>query len=132
MKHKIKEELCNPSIKRRIWQFNERVNVCDFHSIKIIGRGAFGEVRLVRFKEDQKLYAVKKLKKCEISRKNQTIHIRNEKDVLKQSDSKFIVKLQFTFQDNKHLYFVTEFVQGGDLMNLLIKLDIFEESMARF
>lgn len=113
-----------------------RLTQNEFESIKIIGRGAFGEVRLVRMKGTGELFAMKKLRKSEIIKKDQVAHVRAERDVMAYSDLYFknpwIVKLYFSFQDDENLYLAMEFVPGGDLMNLLIKQDTFPEHQARF
>merc|ERR1712000_783718 len=80
-----------------------------FQSIKIIGRGAFGEVRLVRLKSTGDLYAMKKLKKSEMIRKDQVTHVRAERDLLAESSSAlsynpWVVSLYFSFQDADYLY----------------------------
>jgi serine/threonine protein kinase len=50
--------------------------------------------------------------------------------VLANSNNPWIVKLNFSFQDNNNLYLVMEYLAGGDLMSLLIKRDIFTEKEA--
>ncbi|CAB4056206.1 LATS1_2 [Lepeophtheirus salmonis] len=59
-------------------------------------------------------------------------HVIAEKDILAEADNDWIVKLYYSFQDKDNLYFVMEYIPGGDLMSLLIKMGIFEESMAKF
>lgn len=54
----------------------------DFESIKVIGKGAFGEVRLVRHKGTGSLYAMKSINKGEMINKKQVKHIRTERDIL--------------------------------------------------
>lgn len=96
------------------------------------GRGAFGEVRVCRKKDDQAVYAMKIMKKSEMLRKNQVNHIRAERDVLALADNPWVVKLHFSFQTEKNLYLVMEYLPGGDLMNILMKLDILTEEQTRF
>ncbi|OMH85944.1 Serine/threonine-protein kinase orb6 [Zancudomyces culisetae] len=59
-------------------------------------------------------------------------HVRAERDVLAGSDSPWVVELYFSFQDNRCLYMIMEFLPGGDLMTMLIKYDIFPEDVTRF
>lgn len=56
--------------------------------------------------------------------KNQIGHIRAQRDVLSSLNNKWIVELKCSFQDENHLYLVMEYLQGGDLMNVLMKKDI--------
>jgi len=72
-------------------------------------------------------------------RKGQEGHVRAERDVLKAAalaatpaGSEWIVRLFYSFQDRDHLYLVLEFMGGGDLLNLLIERDVFEEDFTRF
>ncbi|TAQ88548.1 hypothetical protein B7494_g3164 [Chlorociboria aeruginascens] len=103
-----------------------------YNTIKIIGKGAFGEVKLVQKKQDGKVYAMKSLIKTEMFKKDQLAHVRAERDILAASDSPWVVKLFTTFQDPDFLYMLMEFLPGGDLMTMLIKYEIFSEDITRF
>ncbi|KAK1625507.1 serine/threonine-protein kinase cot-1 [Colletotrichum phormii] len=104
----------------------------NYNTIKIIGKGAFGEVKLVQKKNDGKVYAMKSLIKTEMFKKDQLAHVRSERDILAESDSPWVVKLFTTFQDSYFLYMLMEFLPGGDLMTMLIKYEIFSEDITRF
>lgn len=109
-----------------------KLSVNDFQTVKVIGRGAFGEVRLVQKRDTGKIFALKILRKSEMIKKDQLAHVRAERDVLAESDSKWVVQLYFSFQDALNLYLIMEFLPGGDLMTMLIKYDIFPEDVTRF
>ena len=121
--HAESEELRKNRIKQTIR---------DYESIKIIGRGAFGEVHVCRVKKTGEIVAIKKIKKDEIIKKNQIIHIRNEQKFMSKVKSPWIVELKASFQDNDFLYLVMEFLPGGDFMNLLIEKDKLTEEEAKF
>lgn len=104
----------------------------NYNTLKIIGKGAFGEVRLVQRKHDGKIYALKSLIKQEMHKKDQLAHVRAERDILANADSPWLVKLHTSFQDNTFLYMLMEFLPGGDLMTMLIKYEIFSEDITRF
>ncbi|CBX92868.1 hypothetical protein LEMA_P055740.1 [Plenodomus lingam JN3] len=104
----------------------------NFSTLKVIGKGAFGEVKLVQRKNDGKIYALKSLVKQEMFKKDQLAHVRSERDILAEADSPWVVKLHTTFQDNTFLYMLMEFLPGGDLMTMLIKYEIFTEDITRF
>ncbi|KAK0636563.1 serine/threonine-protein kinase orb6 [Bombardia bombarda] len=104
----------------------------NYSTVKIIGKGAFGEVKLVQKKNDGKVYAMKSLIKTEMFKKDQLAHVRAERDILAESDSPWVVKLYTTFQDVNFLYMLMEFLPGGDLMTMLIKYEIFSEDITRF
>ncbi|VDD91119.1 unnamed protein product [Enterobius vermicularis] len=109
-----------------------RLSVEDFTSLKVIGRGAFGEVRLVQKVDTGHVYAMKILKKTEMLEKEQTAHVRAERDILSEADCEWVVKMYFSFQDPLNLYLVMEFLPGGDMMTLLIKKDTLSEEITRF
>ncbi|KAK1920995.1 putative serine/threonine-protein kinase orb6 [Papiliotrema laurentii] len=109
-----------------------RIGLEDFRTVKVIGKGAFGEVRLVQKADTGKIYAMKTLKKNEMFKKDQLAHVRAERDVLAESNSPWVVQLYYSFQDTQFLYLVMEFLPGGDLMTMLIKYDTFSEDVTKF
>ncbi|KAI0265200.1 AGC/NDR protein kinase [Gloeopeniophorella convolvens] len=109
-----------------------KLGLHDFRTVKVIGKGAFGEVRLVQKTDTGKIYAMKTLKKEEMLKKDQLAHVRAERDVLAESNSPWVVQLFYSFQDPAYLYLIMEFLPGGDLMTMLIKYDTFSEDVTRF
>ncbi|KAM7308164.1 serine/threonine-protein kinase Warts [Ixodes scapularis] len=103
-----------------------------FCHLKRIGVGAFGEVALVRKKDTDHLYAMKTLSKEDVLKRNQVAHVKAERDILAEADNEWVVKLYYSFQDEENLYFVMDYIPGGDLMSLLIKEGVFQEPLARF
>lgn len=116
----------------------KKISPGDFESLVVIGRGAFGEVRLVRHKakgdEPVQIYALKSMKKEMMVLKNQVGHVRAEREALSKADSnnKWLTSLHYSFVDETHLYMVMEFLPGGDLMSLLIKEDTFSETVTKY
>lgn len=108
------------------------LNVGDFEKIKLIGKGAFGEVRLVRKVDSGQIYAMKVLPKKDMVNREQVAHVIAERDILVAAESEWIVKMFYAFKDEKNLYMVMEFVPGGDMMTLLIKRDTLSEEETRF
>lgn len=98
----------------------------------MIGKGAFGEVRLVQKKDTGHIYAMKILRKKDMLLKEQVAHVRAERDILAEADHQWVVKMYYSFQDSRNLYLVMEFLPGGDMMTLLIKKDTFSEEMTQF
>ncbi|KAI0988780.1 hypothetical protein GJ496_007251 [Pomphorhynchus laevis] len=84
--------------------------VSEFDILKQIGKGAFGDVHLVRHIHTDNVYALKTMKKSEMVK------------------SDWIVKLVYAFQDPTNLYMVMEYVPGGDLVNLLSREDLNEQA----
>ncbi|OAX41063.1 kinase-like protein [Rhizopogon vinicolor AM-OR11-026] len=133
---------------RARWRQNEteylrerrrKVDATAFIKLKTIGHGAFGVVSLVKERITGQLFAIKQLRKNDMLRKGQEGHVRAERDILKSASmvtspggAEWIVKLHYSFQDRDNLYLVLEFMGGGDLLNLLIERDVFDENFARF
>jgi len=114
-----------------------RLSQNSFETRAVIGRGAFGEVRLVKMKETGQLFAMKMLKKSEMIKKEQVYHIWAERDALADNNyfyeqNPWVVSLYYSFQDTNYLYLIMEYVPGGDMMTLLIKKDTFSEDQTRF
>ncbi|KAG8499023.1 hypothetical protein CXB51_005439 [Gossypium anomalum] len=109
-----------------------KMGVDDFELLTIIGRGAFGEVRLCKEKATSNVYAMKKLQKSEMLHRGQVEHVKAERNLLAEVDSECIVKLYCSFQDDEYLYLVMEYLPGGDMMTLLMRKDTLTEDEARF
>lgn len=109
-----------------------KLSLGDFSTVKVIGKGAFGEVRLVQKRDSGKIYAMKTLLKLEMYKKDQLAHVKAERDVLAGSDSPWVVSLYYSFQDLQYLYLIMEFLPGGDLMTMLIRWQVFTEDITRF
>lgn len=120
----------------------KKINVDYFEPLAIIGKGAFGKVRLVKMKNEHNslisnnsnggLYAMKSMYKKAMITKNQMGHIRAERDILSLSENPWLVTLYYSFQDHSNLYMVMEYLPGGDLMGFLIKYETFDEKSAKF
>ncbi|KAF9244946.1 kinase-like domain-containing protein [Melanogaster broomeanus] len=133
---------------RARWRQNEtdylrerrrKVDATAFIKLKTIGHGAFGVVSLVKERATGQLFAMKQLRKTDMLRKGQEGHVRAERDILKSASlvsspggAEWIVKLYYSFQDRDNLYLVLEYMGGGDLLNLLIDRDVFDEDFTRF
>nr|BAC26704.1 unnamed protein product [Mus musculus] len=103
-----------------------------FVKIKTLGIGAFGEVCLACKLDTHALYAMKTLRKKDVLNRNQVAHVKAERDILAEADNEWVVKLYYSFQDKDSLYFVMDYIPGGDMMSLLIRMEVFPEHLARF
>uniref|UniRef100_A0A8B9RFX1 Serine/threonine-protein kinase Sgk1-like n=1 Tax=Astyanax mexicanus TaxID=7994 RepID=A0A8B9RFX1_ASTMX len=110
-----------------------QIKPCDFDYLKIIGKGSFGKVLLARHKETEQYYAVKVLQKKIILKKKEQKHIMAERSVLmKNIKHPFLVGLHYSFQTTDKLYFVLDYVNGGELFYHLQRERVFLEPRARF
>ncbi|KAF0023144.1 hypothetical protein F2P81_023774 [Scophthalmus maximus] len=110
-----------------------RLHKEDFEILKVIGRGAFGEVAVVKVRNTDKVFAMKILNKWEMLKRAETACFREERDVLVNGDCQWITTLHYAFQDDHYLYLVMDYYVGGDLLTLLSKFeDRLPEEMAKF
>jgi hypothetical protein len=79
-------------------ELSKKVNLDDFDLIRVIGKGSFGKVTLVKKKTDQILYAMKVLVKENVQKRKQVEHTRTERRVLGTVNHPFVVRLHFAFQ----------------------------------
>ena len=104
----------------------------DFELLKVIGKGSYGKVTLVKKKDTGKLYAMKSLSKPNVKKKKQVEHTRTERRVLGKVKHPFIVHLHYAFQTELKLYFVLDYCSGGELFFHLSRMEKFPEHMAMF
>lgn len=106
----------------------------DFTCISVLGRGHFGKVLLAEYKETEKLYAIKALKKRDIVSRDEFESLQCEKrifEVVNASGHPFLVNLFACFQTPEHTCFVMEYMPGGDLM-MHIHANVFSQPATRF
>jgi serine/threonine protein kinase len=104
----------------------------DYILLKVIGRGNFGKVILVKSKLNNEFYALKSMKKAEILKLKCENLINTEKRVLERTDHPFIIKLHLTFQTPEKLYMVFDYNNGGELFFHLQHKTRFNEDLVRF
>jgi serine/threonine protein kinase len=109
------------------------MSVADFDVVRKIGQGGFGEVFLVRMRSTAELYALKKIPKESMLRQRQVSHVWLERFVLATvGHHPNVVKMYYSFQDRTHLYFVMEYLPGGDLFSMFRRMQFLSEEWARF
>ena len=110
----------------------KNVGVDDFKVIKVIGRGRYGKVCLVQFKQTNELFAMKSLKKDVLLDEDQVESTLLEKKILQSINYPFLVGMVFCFQTEERVYFILPFVRGGELFQLLRKNKYFPEERVKF
>jgi tRNA A-37 threonylcarbamoyl transferase component Bud32 len=108
------------------------INLDSFDIMKVIGKGSFGKVFLVREKASKTIYAMKVLQKEYVIRKNQVEHTKTERNVLEKVNHPYIVGLNMAFQTPDKLFFVLDYCSGGELFFHLGKVGRFPEPRAKF
>ena len=98
------------------------ISMDDLQLLRVIGRGSFGKVLLVRNKNDKRVYALKILQKSQIVARNQIEHTKSEREILEKMDSPFLCGLAFAFQTEDKLFMGMPFLAGGPLFYHLQKV----------
>lgn len=124
----ISEQTVNPG--------SEKVGPNDFELLKVLGKGGYGKVFLVRMvsgKKTGKVFAMKVLKKATLCRNpKDTAHTKAERNILESVKHPFIVDLIYAFQTGNKLYIILEYLSGGELFMHLEREGIFLEDTACF
>ncbi|MCJ1380876.1 pkb-activating kinase-like protein [Xylographa soralifera] len=107
--------------------------VKDFHFGRTLGEGSYSTVLAATDRETNKEYAIKVLDKRHIIKEKKVKYVNIEKDTLNRlTDHPGVVRLYYTFQDERSLYFVLDIASGGELLGVLKKLTTFDEECTRF
>lgn len=109
-----------------------RVYLTDFSMIKSLSRGAFGTVFLSQKKQTNDLFAIKVMDKANLVTRQMTDFIMVERNVLTKADSEYLVRGMWTFQTEKYLYLVMEYMRGGDFNTQLVKYGKINTEVTKF
>jgi len=110
-----------------------KISLDQLQVIKPLGAGGFGMVKLVSVNGvPDRAFALKCIQKARVVQYGQQRHIMDEKNILMQIDSPFLLGLHKTFKDNKFVYLLTDAYLGGDLWRLLHSKGPFSDTNARF
>ncbi|XP_058462263.1 atypical protein kinase C isoform X1 [Malaya genurostris] len=105
----------------------------DFELIRVIGRGSYAKVLMVELRKTRRIYAMKVIKKALVTDDEDIDWVQTEKHVFETaSNHPFLVGLHSCFQTPSRLFFVIEFVRGGDLMFHMQRQRRLPEEHARF
>jgi serine/threonine protein kinase len=106
----------------------KKVSVDDFELLRVIGRGSYGKVQLVRSKADKCLYAMKSLRKRALRDSDQLDQTMVERNVLLKTVHPFLVGAHWAFQSDEKIFLVLDYVPGGELFSRLREEQKFPEA----
>ena len=104
----------------------------DFKLIKIVGKGTFGKVFQCLHISTGKIYAMKSIRKDVVLENDSMQSLALEKEILYEIDHPFIVSMDYVFQNQFRIFFLMDFIEGGELFRHLVKVKRFEENKAQF
>jgi calcium-dependent protein kinase len=101
----------------------------DYQILELLGKGGFGEVKKVihRLTRDVRAMKIIKKDKCD---ENYLATLTNEIKIMKQLDHPNIVRLYEIYSDSRNIYLITEYLEGGELFDLILKSKHFNENIA--
>ncbi|CAG8610660.1 9214_t:CDS:2 [Funneliformis mosseae] len=111
--------------------FTEEVNLSHFKLLRVVGRGAFGKVRIVERRDNKRLFALKYISKEECIKMEALRNIFRERSMLEELDHPLVCNLRFAFQDDEYMYMVMDLMMGGDL-RFHLNRKTFTEDAIRF
>jgi novel protein kinase C delta type len=141
LKMKEIDEIANRKVEKKMENIYIDLTECrtkkivmdNFNIMKLVGKGSFGKVFLVSNKTTNDHYAMKALKKDIVLQDDDVECTMLERDVCKLGNiNPFLTKLYCTFQNEEFLFFLMEFLNGGDLMFHIVESKKFSEDRARF
>lgn len=97
----------------------QQVSVGDFELLSVIGRGAFGEVRLCRERSSGSVYAMKTMRKSQLVGQGKVAHVWAERCAMAEAadGNPWVVQLHHAWCSAEHVYLVMDYLPGGDLMS---------------
>ncbi|KAF6807804.1 serine threonine-protein kinase dbf20 [Colletotrichum plurivorum] len=113
--------------KRRV-----RLRHGDFQILTQVGQGGYGQVFLAQKKDTREVCALKVMSKKLLFKLDEVRHVLTERDILTTAKSDWLVRLLYSFQDDKNIYLAMEYVPGGDFRTLLNNTGVLSNRHARF
>ena len=110
----------------------KKVDLEEFKLTTTVGTGSFGRVKLARNKKSGKYYAMKILNKEDIIKLKQVDHVISENTILADIDHPFLVGLKGFAQDERYLYFLLEYICGGELFTYMRTSGNLDPDQTRF
>lgn len=111
---------------------SQLISMTDFDILKMLGKGSFGKVYMVKRKTTGEILAMKVLRKSELVKRSQVNHTMTERRIMSSVNHPFIVGLRFAFQTTSKLVMISDYCCGGEIFFHLKKFRSFSEAMVRF
>ena len=110
----------------------EKLKLDDFQITRIVGQGAFGKVYKIVNKKTKKMHAMKCIRKDRALENNSVNNLLLEKEILFSEKHPFLVSMDYVFQNEHRIFFVMDFIEGGELFRHLCTVRKFSEEQGKF
>ena len=110
----------------------ESAKLEDFQIIRMVGKGTFGKVFMVQHVKNKQMFAMKCIRKDVVLENENIDSLKLEKEILYNVTHPFIVGMDYVFQNAFRIFFIMDFVEGGELFRHLVKNRRFSEEQSRF
>ncbi|KAJ3338103.1 hypothetical protein HDU93_009974 [Gonapodya sp. JEL0774] len=117
--------------KEELIDFSQEVELNHFHLLRVVGKGAFGKVRIVQHKQNKEIWALKYINKEQCIAMKAIDNIIQERKMLEEINHPFICNLRYAFQDDENLFMVIDLMLGGDMRFHLERVGRFSEDAVR-
>lgn len=119
-------------ILKRIALQDNTVELSDLDYISTLGKGNFGNVYLVKCRKNECYYALKSISKTQIDQEQLHCNLDMERKILLQIDHPFIMKLVKSLKDDDNIYFLTEYIRGKELWDVIRDIGLLNKSQSLF
>ncbi|CAK0838741.1 unnamed protein product [Prorocentrum cordatum] len=123
---------CLEYLTSRIALQDTRLEFGDLDFVRVVGRGGFGVVKMVKARRTDTRYALKCMRKRDVVERGQQEMVMSERSILAEVDHPFMVKYVRSFKTKTRIYFLMELVSGGELLDALDKMGLLNHQQAMF
>ena len=136
----ISSDICKSILNKEMKDFfleqfylnDYSIELDELENIKLLGKGSYGFVNLVRNKNNKHLYAVKALDLMQIKEENILKRVESEKNLLLRMDHPFIAKAVNYIKNNIFLFYIMEYVRGKELFDVMREINLFNKQQTQF
>ncbi|OHT12822.1 hypothetical protein TRFO_17174 [Tritrichomonas foetus] len=123
---KASQAIAETTIDHSVWVLQD-TQLSDFQFLARLSSGAFARVYLAKKEKTGDLFAIKVIKQSHANLKNQVRRVSQERDIMMQLQSPYMVNFYYSFIMKNNLYLVMEYIPGGDIYSLLQSVGCLEE-----
>ncbi len=129
---KIIDDNLKEHIINRVQLQDNTIELSDLDYIQNLGSGNFGNVYLVNCRKNNSMYALKAISKNQIDQEQLHSNLEMERRILLKIDHPFIMKLVKTLKDTKDIYFLTEYIRGKELWDVIRDIGLLNKYQTQF